>query len=108
MHIQKRRLDGRLRPRGLAVAAAAALAASPASAMVIKPIFDSSITSLTNAATIENAFQQAASFYSNSFADNVTVNVGVSWGKVGGQALPSNAVGASMDSLYGYFSYNQI
>lgn len=79
-----------------------------AQAVVIKPIYDSSITSLSNAAQIEAAFNAVAQDYSSSLAAPVTVNVGVSWGSVGGQALPSSAVGASINNLYGYFTYSQV
>ena len=95
---------------GLATATfiGAAGAAAPAAGMVINPIFDSSITSLANALTIEEAFITVANDYASSFNSNITVNIGVSWGSVAGQALPSSAVGASVDPLYGYYSYNQV
>jgi len=79
-----------------------------AHAVVIHPVYDSSITSLSNAAQIEAAFNAVAKDYASSLAAPVTVNVGVSWGSVGGQSLPSSAVGASIDSLYGYFTYSQV
>jgi hypothetical protein len=82
--------------------------AQQAQAMTIRPIYDSSITSLANASVIETAFNTVAADYAKSFANPVTINVAVSWGKVGSSALPSNAVGASIDNLYGYFSYAQI
>jgi hypothetical protein len=82
--------------------------AKPAAALTINPIFDSSVTSLSNASLIESVFNEAAGAYDTAFSDQVTINIGVSWGKVGSYALPSNAVGASTDTLYGYFSYGQI
>jgi hypothetical protein len=75
---------------------------------IINPIFDTSITSLSNASAIEQAFNRVASDYSSQFSNPVTVNILVSWGSVDGSSLPSNAVGASVDPLYGYFSYAQI
>jgi len=85
------------------------LAAVPAEAsFIINPIYDSSITSLSNASTVIGAFNTVASDFAKSFTSNVTINVGVSWGSVGGYALPSTAVGASTESLYGYFSYSQV
>ena len=79
-----------------------------AQAMSIKAVFDSSITKLSNASQIESAFNTVAADYASQFAGPATVYVGVSWGSVGGYALPSNAVGASIDPLYGYFTYAQI
>ena len=90
------------------LAASIVLAAQPAAASFINPVFDSSITSLSNASTVMDAFNTVASDFARSFTSNVTVNVGVSWGSVGGYALPSTAVGASTEGLYGYFSYSQI
>lgn len=75
---------------------------------MINPVYDSNITGLANASQVEAAFGTVAGDYASAFANPVTINVGVSWGSVGGTALPSNAVGASTSSLYGYFSYGQI
>jgi hypothetical protein len=83
-------------------------AALPAQALNINPVFDSSITSLSNASTIESAFDQVAADYAKSFSNSATVNIDVSWGKVDGMSLPSSAVGASVDPLYGYFTYSQV
>ncbi len=91
-----------------AVALLAASMAQPAAALVIKPSFDSSITSLANASTITAAFNTVAQDFASQFTANAQVNVRVSWGSVGGYSLPSNAVGASNTSLYGYFTYNQV
>jgi hypothetical protein len=63
--------------------------------LVINPIFDSTVTSLSNASTVEAAFTAAALFYGNSFSDPATVNIQVSWGQVQGFSLPSFALGAS-------------
>jgi len=79
-----------------------------ARAVVIHPVYDSSITSLANASQVEAAFNAVAQDYSSSLAAPVTVNVGVSWGSVGGQSLPASAVGASINNLYGYFTYSQV
>lgn len=93
--------------RAAAVSMAVAVSI-PAAAMTITPIWDSSVTSLANASTIENAFSAVARDYAQSFSNPVNVYINVSWGKVAGQALPSNAVGASSTNLYGYFSYAQV
>lgn len=80
----------------------------PAAALNINPVYDSSITGLANAAAVESAFNAVAADYSSQFSSPITINVAVSWGSVAGHALPNNAVGASSDSLYGYFSYAQV
>src|SRR5574340_194308 len=84
------------------------LLAPPAQALVINPIFDSSIASLSNASAVESAFDAVAADYANSFSNPVAINIGLSGGSVDGYALPSNAVGASVDPLYGYFTYKQV
>src|SRR5437764_12816073 len=71
--------------------------------MVVNPVYDSSITSQADAATIEAAFGTASSVEASAFSDPVTVNVGVSWGSVDGMTLPALAIGSSVDNLYGYF-----
>ncbi len=79
-----------------------------ARAMTITPFFDQSITSQPNAPAIESGFTAAANLISASLANPVAVNINVSWGSVGGQAMPANALGSSLDPLYGYFSYAQV
>ena len=83
-------------------------AAAPAQALTILAHYDASITGLSNASAVEAAFNSVAADYAHSFANPATVNVNVSWGSVAGQALPSTAVGASVDNLYGYFTYAQV
>lgn len=92
----------------LGAVALALMASAPASALVINPVYDSSVTSLGYSAQIQNAFNTVASDFARSFTSPVTINIGVSWGKVANTALPSNAVGASSNNLYGYFSYGQV
>lgn len=94
--------------RGIIAASLAGVASMPAQALVIDTTFDSSVTSLSNASTVEGYFNAVTSIYQTLFKDPVTVNITVSWGSVGGVALPSNAIGASLDPLYGYYTYNQI
>jgi len=83
-------------------------AAGPSQALTIVPLYDTSVTSLANAVAVQSAFNLVARDYATSFSNPATVYVNVSWGSVAGQALPSTAVGASVDSLYGYFSYGQV
>ena len=89
-------------------AASLLLAGSPARALVIKPVFDASITSRADAAQIESAFAAAASGYQAAFSNAATINIGVSWGAVKGQTIGGSELGASVDNLYGYFSFSQI
>ena len=91
-----------------AVLLLSSLTSGTARAMVINPVYDASVTSLSDSSTVISAFNSVAADFARSFTSNVTVNVGVSWGSVGGYALPSTAVGASTDNLYGYFSYSKI
>jgi hypothetical protein len=101
--------------RGL-VAGAAAVAAGltaigtggGAQALTIHPVYDASITSRSNAAAIESAFNTVAGVYGSSFSNKATINVGVSWGKVNGQAMGAGTLGSSLDNMYGYFTYGQV
>lgn len=98
----------------LAVLGSVATVAVPnAQAMSINPIFDASITNSIYASVIENAFDKVALDFDASLSSQVTINVKVSWGSVGTYALPSNAVGASLDPLYGdargnYLTYGAV
>ena len=84
------------------------IVAGGAQALVIHPIFDSSITSLANASVVENSFNQVAQVFENNLTGGGTVNVGVSWGKINGYAMRANDIGESQDLLYGYYSFAQI
>ena len=97
----------RLMAPGL-LASAVALNAAPATAVTIKPTFDSSITSLSNAATIEAAFNTAASAFSSALTNPVTVNIQVSWGKVNTTALSAGDLGETLDPMLGYYTYSQV
>ena len=92
----------------LAVAAAAVCGATSANALTIKPIFDSSITSLANAATVEAAFNTVANQFDAAFSTPVTVKIGVSWGKVNGASLGTGNIAASQYGLTGPFLYSDI
>ncbi|MDB5482905.1 MAG: hypothetical protein JWO83_3958 [Caulobacteraceae bacterium] len=90
------------------VAAAALLglvATSPAQALSIIPVYDSSITSRPNAAAIEAAFGAVATEFGKAYARNVTVKIGVSWGKVNGVFLPPGNIASSRMSLLTGFTY---
>ncbi len=57
---------------GLALLAGAS---RPAQALVIDPVFSSSITGSADAATIESDITNAISFYDNTFVNPITVNI---------------------------------
>lgn len=69
--------------------------AFPARALVINPTFDSSITSLPNAASLESAFTYAAGQYESRFSDPMSINVTVS-------ANPTLSGGESIVALDNY------
>lgn len=92
----------------LSAVAVAACGAGSANALSIQPIFDSSITSLSNAATIEAAFTTVANQFDASFSTPVTIKIGVSWGKVNGQGLGWGNIAASQEPLTGPFLYSDI
>jgi hypothetical protein len=79
-----------------------------AEALTIRPTFDSSITRLSNAATIESAFDAAAAQLDRAFANPTTVNITVSWGSVAGKALPSGDISSSTNNLSGPYSYASV
>jgi hypothetical protein len=93
---------------GFLAIAVAGGAVQPAQALVINPTFDSSINSRSDAQQIKSAFNTAAAAYTSNLTDQVVINIQVSWGSVGGYAMPYGALGASLDPLYGYYSYSQI
>ena len=59
-------------------------AAGPALASQINAVYDSGVSSRSDYQQIKSAFGQAADAWSNVLTDNVTVNIRVSFGGVGG------------------------
>ena len=96
------------RGRVLPLAVLIAAGAMPAEAVTIKPVFDSSITSRSNAAAIESAFNAEALVFDGAFANPATINITVSWGSVAGQSLGAGAIGGSLDNLSGAYSYSSV
>ena len=78
-----------------AAALAGGLLATPAYALTFNVSYGSSVTNASNAATIEQAFNDAISFYQNTFTNNVTINLNVGWGYVGSTQIASGALGES-------------
>jgi hypothetical protein len=100
-----------LRTRVLAVSGLAAtvvLAAAPAQALLIVPIYDASVTSRSNAAQIEQAFQTVANEFDAAFAAPVTLKIPVGWGEVDGQALKTGDISESMDFLRSGYTYANV
>ena len=83
-------------------------AAPGAQAMTITPVFDSSITSLPNAATVEGAINQAAAVFDKDFTSNVNIKINFSWGTVDGQKVSSSDVSESISYLYTGFAYSDV
>ena len=90
------------RARTLLSLAAASAASAVASAVVIHPTFDTTVTSSPNSAQIESAFNYAAAQFQNNFSDNVTINITV-------KSTPgTGTLGQSNTNLIGPFTYSQI
>jgi hypothetical protein len=83
-----------------------ALAATPARAMTIALIFDSSITSLPNAAAVEGAISNAAQVFTSRFTNSCTLNLTFYWGATG-PFSGGISLGESQTQLLGY-SYSQV
>jgi glycosyltransferase involved in cell wall biosynthesis len=71
-----------------------------AGGFVINVTFDSSVTSQPNATTIEAAFNDAISYFTGTFANNVTDNITVHWG--------SSSLGSSSTEIFEGFTYSQV
>lgn len=59
------------------------LCATSVPALTINPIYDSSVTSLTNAAQVESAFGAAIQILESLYTNNATINISVYWGPGG-------------------------
>jgi hypothetical protein len=59
--------------------------------------FDPSVNSAP--AAFKTTVEAVANFYASQLTDNVTVNLNIGYGEVGGSALPSGALGASSTNL---------
>ncbi|HEY2051504.1 MAG TPA: NF038122 family metalloprotease [Caulobacteraceae bacterium] len=97
-------------PFSLAGAGAAAALAlgGPAHALTIVPVFTSSVTSLSNAKTIEASFDAAAKVLETDLKAPVRVTVDVDWGNLDGTALLSGNVSESLASVYDGYTYAKV
>ncbi len=93
-----------LSPKRQALVASIAMLASGTSAhgVIIDLTFDSTVTSLPNAASFENATTYAAQQFENLFSNPVTINITVS------ASSNSSVFGESSTALAGAFTYSQI
>jgi len=68
--------------------------------------FDTSVNSAP--AGFTTTVENVARGFSNALRSTATINLNVGWGEVGGNALPSNGLGASYFYLSGPYTYSQI
>jgi len=74
--------------------------ASPVRALTINVTYDSSVTSLANAAQVETAFATAAQTIQNLYTNPITANITVYWGATG-PFTGGISLGASQTQLLG-------
>jgi hypothetical protein len=91
--------------RSAALLAAATALAGSAHALTIRTTFGPSITRLSDVGAVESAFDAVTAEYDRLLTSPVTINVDVSWGEVDGFAMAPNALGESVDALYGDYTY---
>jgi hypothetical protein len=77
-----------------------------APALTIQVTYDTSVTSLTNAAAVQSAFATAAQAFQNQYTNPITVNITVYWGNTG-PFTGGIGLGASITQLRGS-TYSQI
>ena len=91
-----------LRSVWCALLAGAALVSPAYAGLVINANFDSSLTSLANAADMENAFLYAARQFEQTFSDPIAINITVT-------ATPGTGIlGSSQTGFTGGYTYAQI
>lgn len=84
----------------LSAAIGLALGAPEAHALSFNVTYDSSVSSAP--AGFTTAFQDAISFYQNTFSNPITINLNVGWGEVGGTPIGSGSLGESDSYEVGY------
>jgi len=91
------RRHGTLRLVGATLGFVFVLGGGAARALTITPTFDSSWNTAPTGdlAAAEASFAAVDALYAAAFSNPVTVNIDVSWGLVGAQTLPGNALGAT-------------
>lgn len=92
-----------------AAAAAVFAFASPANALVITPVYDSTVTSSPYAQAIQSAFASVASQFQYAFSNPVTLKIGVSFGYIAtNRPLPAGDIAASLEPISTYYSYSLV
>jgi hypothetical protein len=81
--------------------------ASPVQALTINVTYDSSVTSLANAAQVQAAFATAAQTFQSYYLNPITVNLTVYWGNTG-PFSSGIGLGASITELVGTYNYSQL
>ncbi len=81
----------------------------PASALIINPTYDTTVTTNINAAQFEASFAVAVQSIETLFTNPVTINITVYWGTNGASNPFSGGIGLGASSMSGnFFSYSQI
>ena len=75
--------------------------------LTFKVTYDSNVNASSDGANIKAGFAKAIDYFLNTYNDPITINLSVGWGEVGGIALDSNALGASLTSYAGV-SYSSL
>jgi hypothetical protein len=78
--------------------------------LVINVTFDSSLTSQSNASTIEAAFNDAVSYFTSTFTSSITVDINAGWGEttIDGSTSPVTSLGASQTEGFSGISYSSV
>jgi len=95
----------------LALAGVALLALSgPAAALTFTVNFDTSVTTNSNAANIESAFNAATGFYASTYTDPINITLNVGWGFLGSTGTPVSpgALGESSTFIDTGLTYAQV
>jgi hypothetical protein len=80
---------------------------APLQALTLNVTYDSSVTSLTNAAQVETAFAAAAQTIEDLYTNPITVNITVYWGDTGPFSGGID-LGASYTQFLGYYTYSEV
>jgi hypothetical protein len=81
--------------------------APPAQALTILVTYDSSVSSLANAAQVEAAFAVAAQTFQSRYSNPITVNITVYWGNTG-PFTSGIGLGASRTQFLGTYAYTDV
>ena len=91
---------------GLGLICLAAMSSTAHAALSFNVTFDSSTS--TAPAAFFTGFNSAVQFLQSTYADPITINMQVGWGKINGQNLSPGLLGQSLTFQQGFFSYAQM